>query len=92
MTTELITMGVVLIICSYLIGVKKYWQLLAGIQLKRAKDPEKVANFLATVMLLVGALLVTTGVIGFQPAEAMMTPCIFVLLLAVLYANVKMMR
>lgn len=92
MTTELITMGVILIVCSYLIGVKKYWQLLAGIQLKRAKDPEKVVNFLATMMVLVGALLVTTGVIGFQPAEAMITPCILVLLLALLYANVKMMR
>ncbi len=92
MTIELLVFGVVMIVCGYLIGVKKLWQLLAGVQIKRAKNPEKTANFLATLMLIVGAFVVTMGVVGITPAEMVLTPVVFVLLLAVLYVNVKMMR
>lgn len=92
MTIELLVFGVVLVVCGYLIGVKKLWQLLAGVQIKRAKDPEKAANFLATMMLVVGAFVITMGIVGAAPAETVLTPVVFVLLLAVLYVNVKMMR
>lgn len=92
MTIELLVFGVVMIVCGYLIGVKKLWQLLAAVQIKRAKNPEKTANFLATLMLIVGAFVVTMGVVGITPAEMVLTPVVFVLLLAVLYVNVKMMR
>jgi len=92
MTIELLVFGVILVVCGYLIGVKKLWQLLAGVQIKRAKDPEKAANFLATMMLVVGAFVITMGVIGITPAETILTPVVFLLLVAVLYVNVKMMR
>lgn len=92
MTIELLIFGVIFVVCGYLIGVKKLWQLLAGVQIKRAKDPEKVANFLATIMLVIGAFVITAGVIGITPAETVLTPVVFVVLLAVLYVNAKMMR
>ena len=56
MTIELLVFDVVMIVCGYLIGVKKLWQLLAGVQIKRAKDPEKTANFLATLMSVLSSL------------------------------------
>ena len=92
MTVELMIMGVILLICGYLIGVKKKWQLLAGVIIHRAKDPEKAAGLISTMMLAVAAILITTGVIGVKPAENVMTPCVFVLLLTVLYINMKMVR
>lgn len=92
MTIELLIFGVILVVCGYLIGVKKLWHLLAGVQIKRAKDPEKVANFLATMMLVVGAFVITMGAIGVAPVETILTPVVFILLLSVLYVNVKMMR
>jgi len=92
MTVELMIMGVILLICGYLIGVKKMWQLLAGVIIHRAKEPEKAATLISTMMLAVAAVLITTGVLGVQPAENVMTPCVFVLLLTVLYINTKMVR
>lgn len=89
MNSELLTMGVVLLIFGYLIGVKKMWQLLAGVIIHRAKDPEKAAALISTMMLVVAAICITTGVLGVRPAENVIVPCVFMLLLTVLYINTK---
>jgi len=89
MNAELLMMGTVMLVFGYLIGVKKMWRLLAGVVIHRAKEPEKAAALISTMMLVVAAICITTGVLGVRPADNVIVPCIFLLLCTVLYINTK---
>lgn len=83
--------GVLLIIFSYLIGVKKQTWLLSGFNQNRIRDKEKLSRMVGTTDLFTGALLIVSS---FFISQDFMIVAIMLAAFAhvgiVAYANVKM--
>ncbi|MCH7321538.1 DUF3784 domain-containing protein [Solibacillus sp. MA9] len=92
MTMDLIIMGALLLVMGFLVGVKKMTWLLAGYNQKRVKDQEKLARLVGGTFGFVGIALVICGVIGLTQVETLLPIALGILLLQVVYVNIKLVE
>lgn len=66
MNVNLLFLGSILLLFGYLIGVKQRIELLTFLRNKSVKDIKKVADIMGGAQLILEAILVTIGGIGFK--------------------------
>lgn len=87
----ILAIGVLLIIFSYFVGVKKQTWLLSGFNQHRVRDKEKLSKMVGTTDLLTGAFLIVSS---FFVSQDLMILAIMLAAFAhvgiVVYANAKL--
>lgn len=92
MEMNLVLIGVVFLVLGYLVGVKKLTWLLAGYNEKRVKDKNKLALLVGGTFALLGVGIAISGFAGIQQAETIMYVTVGIILLELVYVNVKMVE
>lgn len=92
MELNLLIIGLVFLLIGFLVGVKKYTWLLAGYNEKRVEDKEKLARLVGGTFALVGVGLLICGFIGLKEVETIMMVAVGIILLEVVYVNVKLVE
>lgn len=92
MEINLVLIGAIFLVLSYLVGVKKLTWLLAGYNEKKVKDKNKLARLVGITLALLGAVLLISGIAGVKEAEYIMMSVVAILLIEVVYVNAKMVK
>ncbi|WP_153733293.1 DUF3784 domain-containing protein [Sporosarcina obsidiansis] len=92
MEINLVIIGAVFLIFSYLVGVKKLTWLLAGYNEKKVKDKNKLARLVGITLALLGVVLLISGIARVKEAEYIMMSVVAILLIEVVYVNAKMVE
>lgn len=85
MNVNLLIIGLVLLLFGYLIGVKQRIELLTFVRNKNVKDKKKVADILGGSQIVLGAILVTLGGIGFENDPMLIVFVLTILLILSVY-------
>lgn len=92
MTVDLIVFGLVFLVLGFLIGVKKMTFLLAGFNEQRVRDKDRLGRLVGGALGALGAIMLIAGLFGAEPAQPFLVGSVIVLLLLVVYVNVKMVE
>lgn len=92
MEMSLVMIGLLLIVMGYLVGVKKMVWLLAGYNQKRVTDKRKLTNLVGGTFALLGIGLLISGLTGIQDVETMMMVAVGIILLEIVYVNIRMVK
>ncbi|MHC5267878.1 DUF3784 domain-containing protein [Enterococcus sp. LJL98] len=90
MNMDLLMMGIILVILGYLVGVKKCTWLLAGYNQGRVLDKEKLAKSVGLTYACAAALFIISGFIGVQKSEIIGGIAVGLILLQLIYVQIKM--
>lgn len=90
MNMDLLTMGIVLVVLGYLVGVKKFTWLLAGYNQGRVLDKEKLAKSVGLTYALAAILLIISGLIGVPKSEVIGGIAVGLIVLQLIYVQIKM--
>lgn len=90
MDTNLIIIGGIFLAFGYLVGVKKMTWLLAGFNEKRVTDKTKLSHLAGSTMAILGVILLGCGFIGLPNPEYIIMAVTAVLLLEIVYVNMKL--
>jgi len=85
LNVNLLFLGSILLLFGYLIGVKQRIELLTFLRNKSVKDIKKVADIMGGAQLILGAILVTLGGIGFKNDPMVIVVVLIILLVLSLY-------
>ena len=85
MNVNLMIIGVLLIVFGYLIGVKQKIELITFLKNRRVSNRGKVANLMGGSQLILGAILITLGALGFQHDPVAIVVVLIVLLMISVY-------
>ena len=85
MNLNLITLGVILLLFGYLIGIKGRIELLTFARNRYVKDKKKVKDILGGSQFLLGAFLITLGGIGFENDPFIILLVLIILLILSIY-------
>ena len=85
MNLNLLSLGVILLILGYLIGVKGRIDLLTFVRNRSVKDKKKVADILGGAQFLLGAFLITLGGIGVENDPFIILFVLIILLILSMY-------
>ena len=89
MNLNLLTLGVILLILGYLIGIKGRIELLTFVRNRSVKDKKKVADILGGSQFLLGAFLITLGGIGVENDPFIILFVLIILLILSMYVYRK---
>lgn len=92
MTKELIILGSFLLLSGYLIGIKKAVWILAGYNEKRIADKDKLAKIVGLTYAILGGILLLAGIIGFPFAEPLAIAALAVIIIQIIYIQIKMVK
>lgn len=92
METNLIMMSGILLVFGYLVGVKKMTWLLAGYNEKRVVDKMKLSRLVGSTMAILGAVLLVCGFVGVPKPDYFIMAAIAIILLQVVYVNMKLVE
>lgn len=94
MDTNLLIFGAIFLIIGFLVGVKKQTWLLSGFNEKRVKDKDKdkLARLVGVTTVVLGGLLIISGVVGVKPVEYLVMLVVGIMLSLVIFVNVKMVE
>lgn len=90
MTVDLIVIGLIFLVLGYLIGVKKMTFLLAGFNEQRVQDKEKLGLLVGGAQGALGTIMLIADLLGAAPAQPFIVGSVIVLLVFVVFVNVKM--
>ena len=85
MNVNLMIIGVLLIVFGYLVGVKQKIELITFLKNRRVSNRGKVANLMGGSQLILGAILITLGALGFQHDPVAIVVVLIVLLMISVY-------
>ena len=85
MNVNLMIIGVLLIVFGYLVGVKQKIELITFLKNRRVSNRGKVANLMGGSQLILGAILITFGALGFQHDPVAIVVVLIVLLMISVY-------
>ena len=85
MNINLLILGLIFLIFGYLIGINERIELLTFVRNRDVKDKKKVAQILGGSQILVGALFITLGGIGFENDPLMILLVLIFLLVLSIY-------
>lgn len=92
MTKELIILGSFLLLSGYLIAIKKAVWILAGYNEKRIADKDKLAKLVGLTYAILGGILLLSGIIGFPFAEPLAIAALAVIIIQIIYIQIKMVK
>ena len=89
MNVNLLIIGLLLIVFGYLIGVKQKIELVTFLKNRRVSNRGKVANIMGGSQVIVGAMLITLGALGFQHDPVAIVFVLVILLVISVYVMRK---
>ena len=89
MNVNLLIIGLLLIVFGYLIGVKQKIELVTFLKNRRVSNRRKVANIIGGSQVIVGAMLITLGALGFQHDPVTIVFVLVILLVISVYVMRK---
>lgn len=92
MEINLVIIGAVFLVFSYLVGIKKLTCLLAGYNEKKVKDKNKLARLVGLTLALLSIVLLISGFVGVKETEYIIMFAVAILLIEVVYVNAKMVE
>lgn len=85
LNVNLLIIGVILLLLGYLIGVKQRIELLTFVRNKYITDKKKVADIMGGAQILLGAVFITLGGIGFKNDPMVIVLGLIILLILSIY-------
>ena len=85
MNVNLFIIGLLLMVFGYLIGVKQKIELITFLKNRDVSNRGKVANLMGGSQLILGAILITLGALGFQHDPVAIVVVLIVLLIISVY-------
>lgn len=92
METNLIIISVILLVFGYLVGVKRMTWLLAGYNEKRVVDKMKLSRLVGGTMAILGIILLVCGFFGVPKPDYFIMAAIAIILIQVVYVNMKLVE
>lgn len=90
MENTLIGIGFLFIFLGYLVAIKKMTWLLSGYNEKRVKNKNKLAHLVGGTYLLLGTILLIFGIVGFEKIDFLIISSVVIILIELVYVNIKM--
>jgi cellobiose-specific phosphotransferase system component IIC len=90
MNINLLIVGGILLIISFLVGVKKQTWLLSGFNEKRVSNKNKLSFLAGGYMGIMSILFLAAGVMSFQHVKSLFTIMLLGFVVLIIYVNVKM--
>lgn len=92
MNTEFLIIGVVLVVLSYLVGIKKFTWLLAGYNEKRVNNKTKLAKLVGLTYFILGVIMILNGVFNIKALEYLVFLGFVIVVMEVFYVNIKLVK
>lgn len=92
MNTESLLVGIIVVVLSYLVGIKKFTWLLAGYNEGRVLDKDKLAKLVGITYFILGVILILNGFFSLKLLEYLAIIGVVIVLLEVFYVNFKLVR
>lgn len=92
MNTEALLVGIIVVVLSYLVGIKKFTWLLAGYNEGRVLDKDKLAKLVGITYFILGVILILNGFFSLKLLEYLAIIGVVIVLLEVFYVNFKLVR
>lgn len=89
---ELVLVGAVLMVLGAMVGFMKLTWLLAGFNEKRVENKDKLARLVGFPLLAIGLIFVNAGMVGVEDPTSLFAGLVVVILVLVVYVNVKMVK
>ena len=80
MNIGLISLGLLLLIAGYSIGINRRVQVITYLKKKRVREGRKVTEIIGSSQFILGAIVITVGGLGFQHGLFVMFCTLLVLL------------
>ena len=90
MNADLVGFGAIFIALGFLVGPMKMTRLLSGFNEKRVADKKRLANLVGFTEMGLGVVMLAAGLTGFARTEVLLVFGVIVLLLLMLYVNMRM--
>lgn len=92
MNVEFLVIGVILLVFSYLVGIKKLTWLLAGYNEKRVNNKTKLAKLVGITYFILGLVMILNGVFNVKALEYLVILGVVIVVIEVFYVNIKLVR
>lgn len=93
MNQPLLIAAVVLIVVSFLIGIKKQTWILSGFNQKRVKDQNKLAKLVGLYSVIIGIVMLIGGLINYPDSEKVLFSIMLIGYVVLIgYVNTKMVE
>lgn len=92
MDVEFLVIGVILLVFSYLVGIKKFTWLLAGYNEKRVNNKTKLAKLVGITYFILGLVMILNGVFNVKALEYLVILGFVIVVMEVFYVNIKLVR
>ncbi|MEM5568997.1 DUF3784 domain-containing protein [Aerococcus viridans] len=92
MNVEFLVIGVILLVFSYLVGIKKLTWLLAGYNEKRVNNKTKLAKLVGITYFILGLVMILNGVFNVKALEYLVILGVVIVVMEVFYVNIKLVR
>ena len=92
MNTEFLIIGLMLVVLSYLVGIKKFTWLLAGYNEKRVNDKTKLAKLVGLTYFILGVTMMINGIFNIKALEYLVFLGLIIVIMEVFYVNIKLVR
>lgn len=92
MNTEFLIIGLMLVVLSYLVGIKKFTWLLAGYNEKRVNDKTKLAKLVGLTYFILGVIMMINGIFNIKALEYLAFLGFTIVIMEVFYVNIKLVR
>lgn len=92
MNVEFLIIGVILLVFSYLVGIKKFTWLLAGYNEKRVNNKTKLAKLVGITYFILGLVMILNGIFNIKALEYLVILGFVIVVMEVFYVNIKLVR
>ncbi|AQS53612.1 hypothetical protein BW727_101245 [Jeotgalibaca dankookensis] len=92
MNIESLVIGIIVVVLSYLVGIKKFTWLLAGYNERRVIDKDKLSKLVGITYFILGVILILNGFFSLKTLEYLAIIGVIIVLLEVFYVNFKLVR
>lgn len=92
MDIELLLIGIIIIVLSYIVGVRKNTWLLAGYNEKRVKDKEKLAKMTGITHFTLGIIMILNSILDIKVLEYLLILTVTIVIIEVFYVNIKLVE
>ena len=92
MNIESLVIGIIVVVLSYLVGIKKFTWLLVGYNERRVIDKDKLSKLIGITYFILGVILILNGFLSLKTLEYLAIIGVVIVLLEVFYVNFKLVR
>lgn len=90
--TDLFIIGAIFTVLGLILVVTKTTQFLAGYNASRVENKERLATIVGITYTVLGSMMIVCSFIGFEQTELFVIISVGVILIQVIYVNMKLVK